>query len=277
MPAPLRPISATRSPGSMRRSSPRRIAGPFSISCQTPRSCERGRRRAAEAPPRARGSLRLARFRRVGGETGSRERPPRLLHRGGQRLEPRQREQPRRGRGQRRARLSRPGQELARVAVADHAAAIERDGAVGGGQAAFQAVLGDHDRGAPLLVEPPQEPDQLVARHRVELRGGLVEQQQLRPVGQRPRQRDPLQLATGERVGAAVEQLRDAERQRRLLHRPRDGRGRLAAVLERERDLRAHPAHHHLRLRVLEQRAADARELAGPVLAHGHARHDQLA
>src|SRR3712207_8430990 len=52
------------------------------------------------------------------------------------------------------------------------------DHTVGVREAALEAVLGQEDRRPPLLVQTPQEPDELVARDRVELRGRLVEQQQ---------------------------------------------------------------------------------------------------
>ena len=89
-----------------------------------------------------------------------------------------------------------------------------------------------------------------------------------RTVDHRRRERHALQLAAGERVGAALEQVGDAERQRRLLHRARQRRRRLAAVLERQLELGPHAAHHHLRLGLLEHRAAHGGQLARAVLAH---------
>ena len=50
LPAPLRPISATRSPGASASVMPRSTAGPSSSSCQTPRSA------SAAAGPRRHGS-----------------------------------------------------------------------------------------------------------------------------------------------------------------------------------------------------------------------------
>ena len=87
---------------------------------------------------------------------------------------------------------------------------VEGDHAVGGGQAALEAVLGEQHRRPPLLVEAAQQPDQLVARDRVELRGRLVEQHQLRAPDERGGQRDALQLAAGQLGGRAVEQVGDA-------------------------------------------------------------------
>ncbi len=52
---------------------------------------------------------------------------------------------------------------------------------------------------------------------------------------------------------------------------------RLAAVLERQRQLGAHAAHHDLGLGVLEDGPADGGQLARPVVAHVEARDRQLA
>ena len=154
---------------------------------------------------------------------------------------------------------------------------LERDHAVGGRQAALEAVLGEHDRRLPLLVEPAQQPDQLVAGDRVQLRGRLVEQHQPRAARERRAERDALLLAAGELVGRAVEQRVDAERERHLLDPARDRRGAVAAALERERELGAHRAHHELRLGVLEERAGERARVGGPVLARVEARERRRA
>ena len=93
---------------------------------------------------------------------------------------------------------------------------------------------------------------------------------------QRGGQRHPLELATGQGVGAPIEQALDAQRQRHLLHPARHRVGALAPVLERQRDLGPHPAQHHLALGVLHHHAAHARQLGRPVLADAHARHLEL-
>ena len=82
-----------------------------------------------------------------------------------------------------------------------------------------------------------KQPDQLVSRHGVELRGRLVQQHQPRTPHQGRRQRDPLQLAAGEGVGGAVEQVGDRQRQRHLLDRPGPRRRRLAPDLQRQLEL----------------------------------------
>jgi hypothetical protein len=167
--------------------------------------------------------------------------------------------------------VARPGQELGGRGVAHHAPGPHGDRPVGEAQAALEPVLGDHDRRVEVLVEPAKQRDQLVAGDRVELRGRLVEQDQLRPAGERRAEGHALELATGELGGRAVEQLRDPERERRLLDGPRHRRRRLPLVLERERELGANRAHHDLRLGVLEQRADGDRERSRRVLARVHA------
>ena len=151
------------------------------------------------------------------------------------------------------------------------------DDAVGGGEAALEAVLGEHDRRPPLLVEAPQDAEQLVAGDGVELRGRLVEQDERRAGRERGAERDALQLAAGELGGRAVEQLGDAERERGLLDPARDGRRREAGVLEREGELGAHRAEDDLRLGLLEERAGDRGEVGRPVLARVEPADDAAA
>ena len=145
------------------------------------RASEQRRPAVAAAAPAARPAPRSC-SRACLTETGQRPEPGEREQAGdGRRELAAHRPRPRRGsrRGRRRRRPRRPR--------ARHA--------VGGGQAALEPVLGDHDGRPPLLVEPAQQPDQLVARDRVELRRGLVEQQQGRAVDQRGGDRDALQLA----------------------------------------------------------------------------------
>ena len=163
--------------------------------------------------------------------------------------------------------LGRPFEEAARVAVAHDLAVGDREHAVGGRQAALEALLDQHNGGVTLLVEAAQLPDQLVARDRVQLRGGLVEQHQLRAGGERAGEGHPLQLPARELGGGTVEQVRDAEGERGFLHRARHGCGPQAAVLQCEGDLRAHRGHHDLRLRIREQRPGVGPDLGRCVLA----------
>ena len=86
----------------------------------------------------------------------------------------------------------------------------------------------------------PQETDELIAGDGVKLRGGLVEEDDRGPAGDRGAERDTLLLSAGELVRGAIEQTVDAEREGDLLDAARDGDGRLAAALERECELGAH-------------------------------------
>ena len=131
-------------------------------------------------------------------------------------------------------------------------------------------MLGEHDRRAPLLVESPQQRQQLVAGDRVELRGRLIEQQQARAPGERGPERDALQLAPGQRRRRALEQGLDAERERDLLDAARHRVRGLAAVLERERELGANRAHQDLRFGLLEEGPDLARQRRRAVVAQRH-------
>ena len=170
--------------------------------------------------------------------------------------------------------LGGPLEHRARRRVAGDRAVAQDDDAVGVRQAALEPVLGEDDGGPLFLVEAAQQPDQLVAGDGVELRGRLVEQDERRAAGERRAERDALQLAAGELVRGAVEQVGDAERERGLLDAARDRRGRQPAVLQAEGELRAHGPHDDLRLGVLQQRARDDRQVARPVLARVEAADD---
>ena len=86
-------------------------------------------------------------------------------------------------------------------------------------------MLGEEDRHPPLLVEAAQQPDQLVTGDGIELGGRLVEEDQARAGDERRGERHPLQLAAGERVDGALQQMRDGEGQGDLLDRPGAGAG----------------------------------------------------
>ena len=156
-----------------------------------------------------------------------------------------------------------PGEEVARGAVEACGASLHCDHAVGGGEAALEAVFGQQDRDAPLLVQAAQQPDQLVAGHRVELGGGLVEEDELGAGHQGRGEGYALQLAAGEGVDGAVEEVRDGERQRHLLDGAGAGGRRVAAHLQRQGDLGGDGGRDDLRLRVLGDVADDRGELAG--------------
>jgi hypothetical protein len=200
-----------------------------------------------------------------------------LLHPRGRRAEPRAGEQARARRLQHGRRLRGPLEEAARRGVAGQPAVLEDQDAVRGAQAPLQAVLGEDDRRPPLLVQPAQEPHELVARDGIELGGRLVEQDELRATGERGAERDPLQLAARELVGRALEQGADPEGERDLLDPPGHRGGPQAAVLEREGELRADRAEDGLGLGILQQGAGHRGELRGTVLARVQAADDDAA
>ncbi len=74
---------------------------------------------------------------------------------------------------------------------------------------------------------------------------------------------------------SAVERpaVADAQRQRRLLHAPGHGGGRVAQVLQGQRDLGPDRSHHHRCFGVLKQRPDMGGELAGTVLTRIQPRH----
>ena len=133
-------------------------------------------------------------------------------------------------------------------------------------------MLGKQDRRLPLLIEPAEQPYQLVAGDRVELRSGLVEQHELRPARERCRERDALLLAPRKVVRGAVEERVDSERERDLLHPTSHRRCAVAAAFEWQRELRANRARHELRLGILKHGARDAAEPRGAMLARVEAR-----
>ncbi len=136
-----------------------------------------------------------------------------------------------------------------------------RDHAIGGGKAALEAMLGEQDGDPPLLVEAAQQPDQLVAGDRVKLGGGLVEEDEAGPGDKGGGERDALQLAAGEGVDGATEEVGDGEGEGDLL----DGagaRGRgVAAHLQRQLDLRRNGGRDDLGLGVLGHVADRGRQL----------------
>ena len=86
-------------------------------------------------------------------------------------------------------------------------------------------VVGDVDEGDPdLALDLLQLDLQALAELQVERAERLVEQQHLRQVDQRPRQRHPLLLAAGELGGAAVRLRREADPLELLADAPRRSR-----------------------------------------------------
>ncbi len=76
----------------------------------------------------------------------------------------------------------------------------------------FLVVRHDHERDAELLLQVHQLELRVLAQLLVERAERLVEQQQLRPLHQRARERDALALAAGQLVRLALGELRRASR-----------------------------------------------------------------
>ena len=100
--------------------------------------------------------------------------------------------------------VARGGEDGGRGAALLHHPLVEHHHAVG--DRAHQAdVVGDEDVGElHLHLERQQQVDHLGLHRDVEGRGGLVEQQDLRPRGQGTRNGDPLALAAAKRAGIAL-------------------------------------------------------------------------
>ncbi len=116
---------------------------------------------------------------------------------------------------------------LQQLAVAHHADAVaEHDG--------LGLVVGDVERGhAGLLEDDAQIVAQPQAQLGVEVRQGLVEQQQLRPVDDAARQRHALHLAAGQRHHRPVGIFRQADQRERLVDLAARIGAREFAMLER--------------------------------------------
>ena len=125
-------------------------------------------------------------------------------------------------------------------------------------------MLGEQDRHPPLLVEPAQQPDQLVAGDRVELRRRLVEQDQRRdesPGRRRARPAAARHPRGCRRSGRAGAGSRGRARPPRPPARCRRRARRAARAAARSRP---RPSSRHLGLRVLGDVADRGRELARP-------------
>jgi hypothetical protein len=122
------------------------------------------------------------------------------------------------------------------------------------------ALLREHDRGSVAGHDVEEARSSL----RIELRGGLVEEQEPRALRERRREANALQLAARQLDRPAPPQVQHADRRQRLLHaRPDLVRGR-AQVLEAEGDLVLDARHDDLVLRILEDRRHRASQLCGP-------------
>ena len=155
----------------------------------------------------------------------------------------------------RRALRGQPLERLRTRGVEEEAALVDEEDARRELERPADAVLGEDDGRAETFDGVEEER----GAFGIELRGRLVEQQQLRLERERGREADALQLAAGELDRLAPPEMERVHRSERALDaRPDLGR-RHAEVLEPERDLVRGDRHHDLVLRILE----DGRDRAG--------------
>ncbi len=138
---------------------------------------------------------------------------------------------------------------------------LEEDDAVGVAERARRALLGDDD----ARVAAERELEERLRPRGVELRGRLVEQQQLRLERERRGEADALQLAAGD-LGHAPRRRSPAMPTAASARctRGQDRLGRGADVLEPERDLGGDAPEDDLVLRILEDRRDRSGELGRP-------------
>ena len=118
-------------------------------------------------------------------------------------------------------------------------------------------VVRDEDRRhVDVVVEAAQPRPQLLADAGVERAEGLVEQEDLRLDGERPRERHPLPLAAGELRGVAVGEAVQLHEREQLVHAGAHLALRTLADGEPERDVLEH--RHVLERRVVLEHHADA-------------------
>src|SRR5213592_5314086 len=141
------------------------------------------------------------------------------------------------GQNERGMTLFEPRPCLADRAIERQAPVLEEQHTVADLERQDRPLLGQQHGRAAVPGKSQRQLDQPFGRLRVELRGRLVEQQQLRLERQRRGEADPLQLPAGQRGDEATGEVLGADRRERLeclgldLPRPR------ADVLKAERDL----------------------------------------
>src|ERR1041385_6953166 len=101
------------------------------------------------------------------------------------------------------------GLELGARAREHDAAGLEHVARVGSLQREVRVLLDDQDGQALVLVQLADDPEQLRDQDGREPERGLVEQQEPRPVHERPREREHLLLAAAQRPGLLPPPLRE--------------------------------------------------------------------
>jgi hypothetical protein len=147
--------------------------------------------------------------------------------------------------------------QRARRAVShDPAAGLDDDDPIHDRQPLADAVLDDDQRRAEPVDRLPDHGPDLRGGVWIQVGGRLIEQEEAGREGQGRRERQPLLLAAGKRVGRAVAAVWEVDGRQRGVDPPPDGVGRNASVLEAKGDLVAGAGHHDLRLGILEEEPA---------------------
>src|SRR5581483_11187014 len=166
-----------------------------------------------------------------------------------------------------------PLEDRVRRAVGDDAATrLDHDDAVDEGHDLRDVVLDEHDGPRAIRRERGEHRADLGRARGIEVRGGLVEQEQLGLEREHAGECEALLLAARERLGAALVGVGKADRRERRVHARPDALRRHAAVLQAEGDVVAGPRHDELRLRILEEHARAVARRGGR-----HAADAQLA
>ena len=146
--------------------------------------------------------------------------------------------------------LGQPGETVVADGVGQDPAALYEEDTIGEGECAPGALLGDDRRPAELA----DKSEEALRGLRVELRGRLVEEKDLRTKGERRREADTLQLAARELGRAPLREVQSADGLERLLRPGPDLLRGHAEVLQAEGNLVADKRHDDLVLRILEYR-----------------------
>ena len=134
-----------------------------------------------------------------------------------------------------------------------------------------------HHRAAKLAIHAEERVQEVLLRDGVELRRGLVEQQQVGLHHQRGRQGEQLLATAGQGIRLAPEPVLNAEEVAGLRHEPAHLALRRPQVLQTERHLVPHALAYDLVVRILEDVAHAARRFRNVHIAHRAPAYEHLA
>ena len=153
-----------------------------------------------------------------------------------------------------------PDKRLVARSVQQDPPALEEEHAVAGAEHPIGPLLRD-DYGHACR---PRKLDRLLGALGVELRGRLVQQQQLRPEREHRGEADALELAARELGHLPLGEMRGADRCERSSRARADQLRRRTDVLQPERHLGGHACEHDLVFGILEERRDGSREVGRP-------------